>query len=747
MNYYIIQICNALILFIAFFQSIDAIGQERNLTNIRKLTSGGDNAEAYFSPNGRSLVMQVTNPKKGVQCDQIYTLDLGQNNSELKLVSTGNGRTTCSYFMPDGKHILYASTHESNKDCPPKPAPRSDGKYLWPVYPEFDIYIANLNGKIKKKLTDAPGYDAEATLSPDGKMIVFTSTRSGDLELWTMNVDGTHLKQITFGLGYDGGAFFSHDSKKLVFRSSRPKTEKAIEEYKSLLNEGLVAPTEMELYTCNVDGSGLKQITNLGKANWAPYFTPDDSRIIFSSNHHSTMGYDFQLFTIDTSGKNLRQITYFSKFNSFAMFSPNGGGKIAFSSNRDQDEIRETNVFIADWIPTDLQELPNRDLFKRHIGYLASDSLKGRLAGSLNELLAANYISSYFSKIGLSFYQSKQFIHPFKYTYNGNPHGGDNAAHKEEINARNVAGFLDNKAEKTIIIGAHYDHLGFNEHHNSLNSSKEKQIHNGADDNASGTAAVMELARMLSQNNEIEKVNYLFVCFSGEEDGLMGSKSFAKKVKEAGLNVAMMINMDMIGRLDSMKKLYISGVGTSNGFEDLVNRYKPGGFNLILDSSGTGPTDHTSFYLQDYPVLNFFTGSHTDYHKPSDDIEKVNFEGVELITDFIFRLSLGCAELDSIPFYKTRTKSTKKAASFKVTLGVMPDYQDYGDGLHLDAVLEDRVAQKAGIVASDIIMQIGDCEIKEIYSYMKCLSTYKKGDQANVKIKRGEEMLIKKVTF
>ncbi|WP_227658746.1 oligogalacturonate lyase family protein [Flavobacterium haoranii] len=281
--------------------------------------------------------------------------------------------------MPDGKHILYASTHEGGHACPAPPK-STDGKYLWAVYPEFDIYVADLNGKVVKQLTNSPGYDAEAVVSPDGKKIVFTSTRSGDLELWIMDIDGSNLKQLTDRLGYDGGAFFSHDSKKLVFRSSRPKTAEAIAEYKDLLSKNLVAPTEMEIYTINIDGTNLKQVTHLGKANWAPYFHPSDKKIIFSSNHHSTRGYDFQLFMIDEDGKNLRQITWESEFNAFPMFSPDGK-KLVFSSNRQQSKPRETNVFIADWVETDEKEVINDANLKGHIKYLASDELEGRLTG------------------------------------------------------------------------------------------------------------------------------------------------------------------------------------------------------------------------------------------------------------------------------------------------------------------------------------------------------------------------------
>jgi Tol biopolymer transport system component len=249
--------------------------EESHFKNVRQLTFGGDNAEAYWSFDSKQLVFQSNNKAWGLSCDQIFTVGSNDpllNNKKANLVSTGRGRTTCSYFMPGNQMVLYASTHEGSPDCPKEPERRADGKYLWAIYPDFDIYIADLKGNILKKLTDSPGYDAEATISPDGKKIVFTSTRSGDLELWTMNIDGSNLRQVTKDLGYDGGAFFSPDSKRLVFRASRPKTETEIAEYKDLLKQGLVAPTSMELFTCNVDGSEMKQITHLGKANWAPFF-------------------------------------------------------------------------------------------------------------------------------------------------------------------------------------------------------------------------------------------------------------------------------------------------------------------------------------------------------------------------------------------------------------------------------------------------------------------------------------------
>jgi len=340
------------ILFFFFCSSLCTTAQtESHLKNPKMLTHGGDNAEAYFSFDGKQASFQSNNAKWGLKCDQIFNLNISKAEKDSTyrpaMISSGKGRTTCSFFLKDGKHILYASTYKGGDDCPP--APETKGKYLWAVYKSFDIYIADLKGNITTQLTNTEGYDAEATVSPRGDKIVFTSDRSGDLELWIMDINGKNQKQITTGLGYDGGAFFSPDGKKLVFRASRPTSEEEIKEYKDLLLQGLVAPTTMEIYTCNVDGSELKQVTHLGKANWAPFFHPSGEKIIFSSNHHSTKGYDFQLFMINEDGSRLQQITTESKFNAFPMFSPNGK-QLIFSSNRNNGGTRDTNLFIADWV-------------------------------------------------------------------------------------------------------------------------------------------------------------------------------------------------------------------------------------------------------------------------------------------------------------------------------------------------------------------------------------------------------------
>jgi len=322
-----------------------AFPEEVHLKNVRQLTFGGDNAEAYWSFDDQMLSFQYRNLSEGLDCDQIYWADAHGKTFAPHMISNGKGRTTCAFFLPDNKHVLYASTFATADSCLHDPD-RSHG-YLWGVYPSYEIYVSDLEGNIVSQLTDNNYYDAEATVSPKGDKIVFTSDRSGDLELWTMNLDGSDLKQITSELGYDGGAFFSPDGSKIVFRASRPSTPEAKKEYKDLLKTGYVRPNEMELFICNADGSDLRQITHLGGANWAPFFHPSGNKIIFSSNH-MTRRIPFNLFMINVDGTGLEQITYDEVFDSFAMFS-NDGKKIVFGSNRNNHGTRDTNLFMADW--------------------------------------------------------------------------------------------------------------------------------------------------------------------------------------------------------------------------------------------------------------------------------------------------------------------------------------------------------------------------------------------------------------
>ncbi len=323
--------------------------EEKHFKSLRQVTNGGDNAEAYWSFDDKQLVFQSNYKKWGVECDQMFLMNVNDKFDSIAppMLSTGKGRTTCAYFLPDNKHIIYASTHLGGDKCPDAPL-RKEGKYVWPIYDTYDIFVADLEGNIVSQLTNEKGYDAEPTVSPKGDKIVFTSDRSGDLELYTMNLDGSDVKQVTHELGYDGGAFFSPDGTKLIFRSSRPKTDEEIKEYKGLLAQGLVQPTEMELYVCNADGSDLRQLTNLGNANWSPFFHPSGEKVLFSSNFEAKRGFPFNLYMIDLDSKNLERVTHGETFDAFPVFS-NDGNKLIFSSNRNNGGGHDTNLFIAEW--------------------------------------------------------------------------------------------------------------------------------------------------------------------------------------------------------------------------------------------------------------------------------------------------------------------------------------------------------------------------------------------------------------
>jgi Tol biopolymer transport system component len=317
--------------------------QSQRLANIRQLTHGGQNAEAYWSPDGKRLIFQST--RDGLQCDQIYIMNADGSNP--KMVSTGKGATTCGYFLPDGKRILYASTHESGAACP-KRADRSKG-YVWDVFPGYDIYLATDDGRILSRLTDSPGYDAEATVNWRSKKIVYTSLASGDLDLWTMDLDGSHKKQITKTLGYDGGAVFSHDGKRLVWRANHPKDAPAIQKYKDLLSENLTAPMKMEIFVSDADGRNERQITNFGCASFAPSFTPDGKRIIFSSNKEACDSRRFELYVMNLDGSGVERVTWFGGFTAFPEFSPDGR-RLVFVSDHEAKERYEFNIFVADWV-------------------------------------------------------------------------------------------------------------------------------------------------------------------------------------------------------------------------------------------------------------------------------------------------------------------------------------------------------------------------------------------------------------
>jgi Tol biopolymer transport system component len=325
---------------------------EKHFRNIQQLTFGGDNAEAYFSYDGKYIIFQRTNPKEGLNCDQIFIGKVPAPGEKFtyRMVSSGKGRTTCAFFMPDGKHFIYASTFNGGDSCPPIPDRSKYGnKYIWPLYDSYDIYMADLNGKIVKQLTTAKGYDAEGTLSPDGKKMIYCSDKDGDLDLYVMELATGKEKKVTNTLGYDGGAWFSPDGKQIVWRASRPTTEAEVKEYRELLSAGMVAPTHMEVWVADADGKNARQITYLEQANWAPNFTPDGKQIIFCSNHEYKRGFPFNMYLTDLNGKGLEKVSRDKGFDAFPMFSRDGK-KIIFASNRNNGGTHDTNLFIADWV-------------------------------------------------------------------------------------------------------------------------------------------------------------------------------------------------------------------------------------------------------------------------------------------------------------------------------------------------------------------------------------------------------------
>lgn len=377
-----------------------------------------------------------------------------------------------------------------------------------------------------------------------------------------------------------------------------------------------------------------------------------------------------------------------------------------------------------------------------HIRVLANDSLEGRGTGTAGERLAMAYIQSQWKEMKL-IPKGDGKSYSQKFSFKSGTHGTG-----KEGTSYNLVGYIDNQAANTIIIGAHYDHLGLGMESGSLDANPQNKIHNGADDNASGVAGVLELARHFQTNRTKEAYNFLFLCFSGEELGLYGSKYFTENPTIDLSKANFMINLDMVGRLNpDSKSLTVSGSGTSAAFEPLLKSLSNDKVQIKTDSSGMGPSDHTSFYLKNIPVLHFFTGSHSDYHKPTDDWDKINAEGEKELLNVIIRLVEKLEKQPKLSFLATKNKSMSSSRSFKVTMGVMPSYSSTEEGLKVDGVSEGKPAQKAGIQTGDLIMQIGDFKIKDIQAYMDALGKFEKGQTVPVKLKRGNEMVVVNVTF
>lgn len=870
---------------------------EVHLADIRQVTRGaGENAEAYWSSSGRELIFQSS--RKPYGCDQIYRVP-ADGSGEASLVSTGKGRTTCSYFLPGDRRVLYSSTHLAADSCPPPPD-HSQG-YVWALYESYDIFTARRDGSDLAQLTRSPGYDAEATVCHKDGSIVFTSTRDGDLELYRMDKDGGNVVRLTNAPGYDGGAFFSQDCSRIVWRASRPQG-KALGDYQRLLKQNLVRPTQLELWVARADGSEARQVTYLGAASFAPYFTPDGRRILFSTNYPDPRGREFDIWAVDVDGTDLERITFAPGFDGFPMFSPDGT-KLAFASNRNQAEEGQTDVYVATWVDK-VAERPGLtptavDQYMADVTWLADDAREGRGVGTGGIDAAADWLADRFKALGAegafaggSYFQPlevpvgvkvgqgtklaidgkpvaagdfvptgfsgqgaakgttvamgygvsarelgyddwgarkakgkivvvrrfvpehKAFLDRDNKTRHGDIHkkatvarqrgavglividapatggkeqeesplpgivAGDlgkavgipvvvvkravgekllTGSHKvslevalavEKKPTRNVVGVLraggKNKLPGVVVVGAHYDHLGFGDE-NSLEEPKIKAPHNGADDNASGTAALLEIGRQLGKRRaELERDVYL-AAFTAEELGLVGSKHFVDHPPPGvgKQEIVGMINLDMVGRLRG-EGLLVAGTDTAPEWKSMA---EPACQSARVDCrfqehGGFGPSDHSSFYAERIPVLYFFTGSHDEYHKTSDDAALINAAGgahtALIAADVAARLAARDGRLTYRSVPDSRPRGDRR--SFNASLGTIPSYTAKPPGVVLDGVRPDGAAARAGLQKGDRILKIGKIDVASVMELVYVLDDARPGQKTTITFERNGKM-------
>jgi Tol biopolymer transport system component len=787
---------------------------ENHLVNIRQLTQGGTNAEAYWSFDGSRLVFQHKGPTPGVPgpgpaCDQIYQMNT--EGSDLKMISSGNGRTTCPYYLPNDERVLFSSTSASDKACPPLPD-MSQG-YVWPVYPTYQIYT------IKTDVTDPlilePGqpraYNAEATVCKDGS-VVFTSDRDGDLELYRGKLDrqGTleDVKRITQTLGYDGGAVFSPDCKQIAWRASRPRgatkappkidataklmdpvdldpaqmkaamaentsaprkrKESEADEYRRLLKEHLVRPTELEIWTAQVDGTHAHQVTDMGVASFAPAFTPDGRRILFASNPRDPKGRKFDLYLIDVDGTRLERVTYSDTFESFPMFSPDGK-TLAFSSNRAASEPHETHVFLADWV--DLKNSETRpalnmddpspaNRFMAMVEALSAPSMEGRAPGSAGLARAEDLVASQFNALGLKPYFA-DFKQPVEMLM-----GKD----KHTVTSNNVVASFGKGCGKTapVVIGAHLDHLGQGGPE-SLEPS-QAGLHPGADDNASGVAAMLETARSIvsagvktGENGKpskdaqaISRGCFVFAAFTGEEVGISGSSLFVAELKKKRIHPKAMLNLDMVGRMES-NHLIAFGSDSAREWRTILDE-KCGDARLTCDGGGDGygPSDHMAFYIAHVPVIHFFTGPHADYHRTTDTAEKINATGGVQTARVVAAVALQAASPgQALHYVKASAKPSMgklqgkgEARGNGAYLGTIPDYATLSSphgpggggeprgGVRLAGVRAGSPAERAGVREGDTLTAIGEKSVGTLEEFMNILIGLKPGDDVVLTVRR-----------
>lgn len=912
---------------------------ERHLVDLRQLTVSGENAEAYWAPNGRELILQSRTTAEDT-CDRIYRMPLGSvldvapgATATLPMmtpVSSGKGATTCSYFMPGAQRVVYASTHLGGDACPPKPD-HSQG-YVWALYDSYDIFQADADGQNVTRLTDTPGYDAEATVCPVDGSIIFTSVRDGDIELYRMDADGKNVKRLTHTIGYDGGAFFNADCTKILWRASRPKPGPEQDDFQRLLRQSppLVRPSKLELYIANADGSDAQQITWLNAASFAPFWHPSQKRVLFSTNYGDPKGREFDIWAINLDGSGLERITYAPGFDGFPMFSPDGS-TLAFSSNRaTAPGQHDTNVFIATW----RDEVSERriietgaDRIMKDVAWLADPARDGRGVGLSGLDAAGAYLEERFTALGLSpAGDGASFRQPFdvvtsltqgattalqlggkavakddfvvlgysprkarvsaqlafadwgivakdagrddyaKRDVKGKvvvvrrfvpdeaafeapeaqrrlgdlrqkafwarergavglivvddptppakadadwkapaeaslprlqPEGYADAGlpvvvlkravgqpliasllKKAKVSANvtveltpvasqafNVVGRLvaepkdGAKLPGVIVIGAHYDHLGHGGR-NSLAPDADAP-HLGADDNASGVATLLEAARTLSEKKGELRRDVVFVAFSGEELGVLGSAHFvhawnAKSGQAASADVKgifAMLNMDMVGRMRD-DRLQVFGAESAAEWPTLVqaacNEHR---VNCAASGDGYGPSDHSSFFSAGVPVLHFFTGTHGDYHKPSDTADKVNAGGAMQTGKIVASIALATAQREPSLTFKRDAQGPAPHGdmrSFNASLGTVPDYGGPGEGqkgVLLSGVRAGSAADKGGLRKGDVLVRLGKHDIASVEDLMFVLNASRPGETVTAVVTRDGKETKLQVTF
>jgi Tol biopolymer transport system component len=884
--------------------------REAHLSNLVQLSRGGENAEAYWSPDSRELIFQSTRPPYA--CDQIFRIP-ADGSGAATLVSTGKGRTTCSYFMGGGQRVLYSSTHLAGPDCPPPPD-RSHG-YVWSIDPGYEIFTARPDGSDLVRLTESPGYDAETTVCPKDGALIFTSTRDGDLELYRMDADGRNVKRLTNAPGYDGGAFFSPDCSKIVWRASRPKEGKELDDYRRLLAQGLVRPSKLEIWVANADGGDARQVTYLDAASFAPSFFPSGKRIVFSSNYGDPKGREFDLWAIDVDGTHLERITYTPGFDGFPVFSPDGT-RLAFASNRNGTQPGETDVFVARWVDPPAAAAPDppsptaaADRFGDDVRWLADDAREGRGIGTAGLDQAKQWIARRFASLGVEPAGSDGWLESFdvpvavaarpgtgvtldgaalatdsfrpasfsasseaagevvaanygitapelgvddykgidakgkvvavrRYVPEGGPFadtaverrygdlrykawnarehgavgvvflddpvpspvgaapaaesplpalaldpidaggdvgipavtvkrevgaplfgGGHRAAIKVDLErqtkpASNVVGVIRagaaDRLPGALVIGAHYDHLG----HGGTGSlaPDSHDVHNGADDNASGTAALLEVARQLAERRGTLRRDVYLIAFSGEEEGTLGSTAFTRH-PTAGLkngDLVAMLNMDMVGRLRGNQVAVLGGESAAEWKEIVPPVCERDGVLCALSGDGYGPSDHSPFYAAGVPVLHFFTGPHEDYHKPSDDADKINAAGGARVALLVSDLATEIAGRSGRPTYKSAPAPAPQGdvRSYGASLGTIPDYAGDGrPGVLLAGVRAGSPAEQGGLRRGDLLVGLSGKEIRDIHDFMYVLQRAKPGEKATAVVVRDGQKVSLDVTF